>query len=69
VRFVKAAIAVCNDRGAALAATAAAKHDLDAKKVRYAKLRGTPGSASDKLLEAERDVADAEGRVRDARAR
>lgn len=67
VRFVRAAMGVCSDRGAALAAMQAAKHDLDTKKVRYAKLRGTPGSASDKLLEAERDVTEAEGRVRDAR--
>jgi len=37
--------------------------------VKYAKLRGTPGSASDKLSEAEREVTEAEGRVRDARIR
>ena len=37
--------------------------------VKYAKLRGTPGSPPDKLAEAEREVADAEQRVRDARIR
>lgn len=68
VRFVRAATGVCSDRGAALAAMQAAKHDLDSKKVKYARLRGTPGSDSAKLLEAERDVAEAEGRVKEARA-
>ncbi|GBF87488.1 sorting nexin [Raphidocelis subcapitata] len=67
VRFVRAAVNVCTDRGNALAAMQGAKHDLDSKKVRYAKLRGTPGSPSDKLLEAERDVTEAEARVRDTR--
>lgn len=35
--------------------------------VRWAKLRGTPGSGSDKLAEAERDINEADQRVRNAK--
>eukprot|EP00877_Chromochloris_zofingiensis_P009805 jgi/Chrzof1/5078/Cz15g10280.t1 len=67
VRAVKAVQAVCADRATSLAALSAAKHDLDTKKVRWAKLRGTPGSGSDKLAEAERDINEADQRVRNAK--
>ncbi|KAF8058870.1 SNX1 [Scenedesmus sp. PABB004] len=67
VRSVRSATAVCNDRALALGAHLAAKQDLDAKKVRWAKLRGTPGSPPEKLAEAEREVSEAEARLRDSR--
>lgn len=37
--------------------------------IKYARLRGTPGSGADKLAEAEREVAEAETRVKDSRIR
>ncbi len=67
VRGVRCATAVCADRGNALSTHLAAKAELDARKVRWAKLRGTPGSGPDKLAEAERDISDSEARVRDTR--
>jgi hypothetical protein len=41
-----------------------AKGDLDGKKVRLARLRGTPGLAEGKVVEAEREVTDSEDKVR-----
>lgn len=35
--------------------------------VKWAKLRGTPGSAPEKLVEAEREVNEAETRLRDTK--
>ncbi|KAF6250693.1 Vps5 C terminal like-domain-containing protein, partial [Scenedesmus sp. NREL 46B-D3] len=67
VRSVRAVTAVCNDRALALATHMAAKHDVDAKKVRWAKLRGTPGSPQEKLTEAEREVTEAEERLRSSK--
>lgn len=60
---------VCADRGAALAAAHAARGDLEAKKVKLARLRSTPGAGADKAAEAEREVAEAERRVTEARER
>ncbi|WIA39527.1 hypothetical protein OEZ86_005618 [Tetradesmus obliquus] len=67
VRSVRAVTAVCTDRALALATHMAAKHEVDAKKVRWAKLRGTPGSPQDKLTEAEREVSEAEERLRSSK--
>lgn len=39
-------------------------HDVQ---VKWAKLRGTPGSAPEKLVEAEREVNEAETRLRDTK--
>lgn len=44
-----------------------AKSDLDSKKVKLAKLRGTPGLKEDKIAEAERDVNEADQRLRSAK--
>lgn len=44
-----------------------AKSDLDSKKVRLAKLRGTPGHKEDKVAEAERDVNEADQRLRNTK--
>eukprot|EP00878_Enallax_costatus_P029682 GHUV01032224.1.p1 GENE.GHUV01032224.1~~GHUV01032224.1.p1 ORF type:complete len:124 (+),score=58.60 GHUV01032224.1:317-688(+) len=44
-----------------------AKHDVDAKKVKWAKLRGTPGSPPERLAEAEREVSEAEARLRSSK--
>ena len=44
-----------------------AKSDLDSKKVRLAKLRGTPGLKEDKIAEAERDVNEADQRLQSAK--
>ncbi len=44
-----------------------AKSDLDSKKVRLAKLRGTPGLKEDKIAETERDVNEADQRQRNAK--
>lgn len=44
-----------------------AKGDLDGKKVRLAKLRGTPGLKEEKISEAEREVVEAEQKVRKLR--
>eukprot|EP00775_Hariotina_reticulata_P011886 gene11886-12030_t len=67
VRGVRSVTAVCHDRAMALQAHMSAKHDLDTRKVRWAKLRGTPGSPPEKLVEAEREVSEAEGRLRDSK--
>jgi hypothetical protein len=63
-RGAKAAQEACADRAAAAAAAHAAQHELDARKVRWARLRGTPGTPADRLAEAERDTADAERKLR-----
>lgn len=44
-----------------------AKSDLDGKKVRLAKLRGTPGLKEEKIAEAERDVNEADQRLQSAK--
>lgn len=67
VRSVRSVTAVCQDRALSLAAHINAKHDVDAKKVKWAKLRGTPGSPPEKLAEAEREVNEAETRLRDTK--
>eukprot|EP00878_Enallax_costatus_P016879 GHUV01017718.1.p1 GENE.GHUV01017718.1~~GHUV01017718.1.p1 ORF type:complete len:395 (+),score=141.91 GHUV01017718.1:1633-2817(+) len=67
VRSVRSVTAVCSDRAAALVAHMMAKHDVDAKKVKWAKLRGTPGSPPERLAEAEREVSEAEARLRSSK--
>jgi hypothetical protein len=42
-------------------------HLVDFVQVKWAKLRGTPGSAPEKLVEAEREVNEAETRLRDTK--
>jgi hypothetical protein len=65
-RSARAAQEACADRQAAADALRNARHDLDARKVRWARLRGTPGTPPERLAEAERDTADAERRLRAA---
>jgi len=64
IRCVQVAVA---DRATALGAYVQAKGDLDGKKVKLAKLRGTPGLKDEKIVEAEREVSDADTKVRNAK--
>ncbi len=48
---------------ASLFAPAQAKSDLEGRKVKLAKVRGTPGLKEEKISEAEHEVAEAEQRV------
>ncbi|GFR51023.1 hypothetical protein Agub_g13350 [Astrephomene gubernaculifera] len=66
-RSIKSVQTVMADRAAALAAYSQAKSDLDSKKVRLARLRGTPGLKEDKIAETERDVNEADQRLRNAK--
>ncbi|PNH00419.1 Sorting nexin 1, partial [Tetrabaena socialis] len=66
-RTIKAVQAAMADRTAALSAYSLAKSDLDLKKVRLAKLRGTPGLKEDKIAETERDVNEADQRLRNTK--
>jgi hypothetical protein len=65
-RGARAAQEACADRQSAADGSRQAQHELDARKVRWARLRGTPGTPPDRLAEAERDTADAERRLRAA---
>ncbi|GLC46599.1 hypothetical protein PLESTB_001222000 [Pleodorina starrii] len=66
-RTIKSVQGAMADRAAALSAYSQAKSDLDSKKVRLAKLRGTPGLKEDKIAETERDVNEADQRLRNAK--
>lgn len=55
------------DRSASLSALQQAKSDMDTKKVKLNKLRATPGSKDDKVAEAERDLNEADQRVKNAK--
>ncbi|PNW82491.1 hypothetical protein CHLRE_06g281050v5 [Chlamydomonas reinhardtii] len=66
-RTIKSVQVAMGDRSAALTAYSQAKSDLDSKKVRLAKLRGTPGLKEDKIAETERDVNEADQRLRNAK--
>lgn len=68
VRMVKAVKKVVGDRSAALAAHAAARADVDARRGKLAKLRGTPGIREEKVAEAERDLHDAQCKADATRA-
>ena len=68
VRMVKAAKKVVGDRSAALAAYAAARGEVDARRGKLAKLRGTPGIREERVAEAERDLHDAQLRADAAKA-
>lgn len=63
-RGVKCVQAAFHDRSLALSAYVQVKGDLDGKKVKLAKLRGTPGLQEARIAEAERDVTEAEDKVR-----
>jgi sorting nexin-1/2 len=64
IRSVQVAMAA---RSHALSAYVQAKGDFETKKIRLAKLRGTPGLKEDKLTEAERDVNVADQQVRNTK--
>lgn len=49
-------------------ATPQARGDVDAKRARLAKLRGTPGVREERVAEAERDLGDAQQRAEAAKA-
>lgn len=67
-RSIKSVQVAMADRAAALSAFVQAKGDLDGKKVRLAKLRGTPGLKEERMTEAEREVVEAEEKVRCCKA-
>mmetsp|Transcript_21494 Transcript_21494/g.59509 ORF Transcript_21494/g.59509 Transcript_21494/m.59509 type:complete len:451 (+) Transcript_21494:211-1563(+) len=66
-RTIKCVQTTMADRAAALSQLTQAKSDLDGRKVKLAKLRGTPGLKEEKITEAEREVEDGEARVRAAK--
>lgn len=66
-RMVKAARKVMADRSAALSALQAARGDVDARRMRLAKLRGTPGIREEKVAEAERELNDAQHHADEAK--
>ncbi|KAL6765438.1 subunit of retromer complex [Haematococcus lacustris] len=66
-RTIKGVQTAMADRAAALSTFAQAKSELDGRKVRLAKLRGTPGLKEEKISDAERDVAEGEARQHEAR--
>lgn len=60
VRTVKAVKKVVADRSAALVAFQQARGEVDSRRTKLAKLRGTPGIKEEKVAEAERDLNDAQ---------
>ncbi|CAD7699120.1 unnamed protein product, partial [Ostreobium quekettii] len=67
-RMMKSVRAVMVDRTNALSILQQAKADLDAKRVKMNKLRGTPGIKEEKVLEAERERDQADLRLKNAKA-
>lgn len=67
VRTIRAAKATIADRAAALAALSQARTDVEIKRGRLAKLRGTPGIREEKAAEAERELNEAQQRVEKAK--
>ena len=67
VRTIRAAKATIADRAAALATLAQARSDVEVKRGRLAKLRGTPGIREEKAAEAERELNEAQQRVEKAK--
>ncbi|EIE27299.1 Vps5-domain-containing protein [Coccomyxa subellipsoidea C-169] len=67
VRMVRSAKAVMADRSLALGALQQARADVDAKRTKLAKLRGTPGIKEEKRSEVERELNDAQHRVEAAK--
>ncbi|KAK9907498.1 hypothetical protein WJX75_004827 [Coccomyxa subellipsoidea] len=67
VRMVRSAKAVMADRSLALGALQQARADVDAKRTKLAKLRGTPGIKEEKRSEVERELNDAQHRVESAK--
>ncbi|KAK9806881.1 hypothetical protein WJX72_006093 [[Myrmecia] bisecta] len=67
VRMVKSAKAVMADRSNALAALQQARADVDSKRTKLAKLRGTPGIKEEKVGEAERELNEASHKVEAAK--
>mmetsp|Transcript_17343 Transcript_17343/g.29662 ORF Transcript_17343/g.29662 Transcript_17343/m.29662 type:complete len:437 (-) Transcript_17343:572-1882(-) len=66
-RTIKSVQVAMADRASALSLYSQAKSELESRKARLAKVRGTPGLKEEKISEAEADVADAEQRVRSAK--
>ncbi|EFN54738.1 hypothetical protein CHLNCDRAFT_59686 [Chlorella variabilis] len=67
VRGVKAVKKVCADRSTALAVFQQARVDVDGRRQRLAKLRGTPGIREERVSEAERDLSGAQQRAEAAK--
>ncbi|PSC72138.1 sorting nexin 1 [Micractinium conductrix] len=68
VRTVAAVKKVMARRSAALAAYQQARADVDARRTRLAKLRGTPGIREERVAEAERDLSAAQQGAEAAKA-
>lgn len=67
-RMMKSVRAVMVDRTNALSGFQQAKSELDNKRVRLNKLRGTPGIREEKVSEAERECDAADLKLKNARA-
>lgn len=66
--MMKSVRAVMIDRTNALSVMQQAKSELDTKRVRLSKLRGTPGIREEKVTEAERDKDAADLKLKNAKA-
>ncbi len=67
VRNIRAAKAAIADRTTALAALSQARNDVDVRRGKLAKLRGTPGIREEKAAEAERELNEAQKRAEKAK--
>lgn len=67
VRLVKSAKQTIQDRSTALAALTQARDEVDSRRTKLAKLRGTPGLKEEKVAEAERDLNEAQHKAEAAK--
>ena len=65
--MIKTARKSMADRSAALGVYHAARGEVDARRARLARLRGTPGIREERVAEAERDLAEAQRRAEEAK--
>ena len=63
-RMMKSVKAVIADRTAALAAYNSAKASCESQRAKLSKIRGTPGTKQEKIVEAEREAETAETRMK-----
>eukprot|EP00884_Botryococcus_braunii_P014863 jgi/Botrbrau1/23378/Bobra.0051s0029.1 len=67
VQMVKSAKAVIADRATALSNLQAAKQDVDARRSKLTKLRGTPGNKEEKVSDVEKELHEAQRRAEQAK--
>lgn len=68
MRTMKSIKTVINDRSSSLTALQQAKANLESLRLKLNKLRSTPGTREDRILETEREVEAAEERVQNAKS-